>query len=288
MKLMRYGAKGSEKPALLDDQGQVRDLSGVVPDISAAMLTPDGLRKLAGLDPKSLPLVANPGRIAPPYSGMGKFICVGLNYADHAAESGMPVPPEPVLFMKTTSALVGCNDPVVLPQDSKKGDWEVELGVVIGATARYVSEADALKHVAGYCVVNDVSEREYQLERGGTWDKGKCCDTFGPVGPWLVTADEVKDPQNLDMWLDVNGKRMQNGSTRTMVFGVAQLVSYISRFMTLYPGDLISTGTPPGVGMGQKPAPVYLKPGDSMRLSIAGLGEQTQQVHAWNPELIDR
>jgi 2-keto-4-pentenoate hydratase/2-oxohepta-3-ene-1,7-dioic acid hydratase in catechol pathway len=288
MKLMRYGAKGSEKPALLDDQGQVRDLSGVVPDISAAMLTPDGLRKLAGLDPKSLPLVANPGRIAPPYSGMGKFICVGLNYADHAAESGMPVPPEPVLFMKTTSALVGCNDPVVLPQDSKKGDWEVELGVVIGATARYVSEADALKHVAGYCVVNDVSEREYQLERGGTWDKGKCCDTFGPVGPWLVTADEVKDPQNLDMWLDVNGKRMQNGSTRTMIFGVAQLVSYISRFMTLYPGDLISTGTPPGVGMGQKPAPVYLKPGDSMRLGIAGLGEQTQQVHAWNPELIDR
>jgi 2,4-didehydro-3-deoxy-L-rhamnonate hydrolase len=288
MKLMRYGAKGSEKPALLDDQGQVRDLSGVVPDISAAMLTPDGLRKLAELDPKSLPLVANPGRIAPPYSGMGKFICVGLNYADHAAESGMPVPPEPVLFMKTTSTLVGCNDPVVLPQDSKKGDWEVELGVVIGATARYVSEADALKHVAGYCVVNDVSEREYQLERGGTWDKGKCCDTFGPVGPWLVTADEVKDPQNLDMWLDVNGKRMQNGSTRTMIFGVAQLVSYISRFMTLYPGDLISTGTPPGVGMGQKPAPVYLKPGDTMRLSIAGLGEQTQQVHAWNPELIDR
>jgi 2-keto-4-pentenoate hydratase/2-oxohepta-3-ene-1,7-dioic acid hydratase in catechol pathway len=219
---------------------------------------------------------------------MGKFICVGLNYADHAAESGMPVPPEPVLFMKTTSTLIGCNDPVVLPQDSKKGDWEVELGVVIGATARYVSEADALKHVAGYCVVNDVSEREYQLERGGTWDKGKCCDTFGPVGPWLVTADEVKDPQNLDMWLEVNGKRMQNGSTRTMIFGVAQLVSYISRFMTLYPGDLISTGTPPGVGMGQKPAPVYLKPGDSMRLSIAGLGEQTQQVHAWNPELIDR
>ena len=288
MKLMRYGAKGSEKPAILDEQGQVRDLSRAVPDISAAMLAPDGLRKLAELDLKSLPVVANPGRIAPPYSGMGKFICVGLNYADHAAESGMPVPPEPVLFMKTTSALVGCNDPVVLPKDSKKGDWEVELGVVIGATARYVSEADAMKHVAGYCVVNDVSEREYQLERGGTWDKGKCCDTFGPVGPWLVTADEVPDPQNLDMWLEVNGKRMQNGSTRTMIFGVAQLVSYISRFMTLYPGDLISTGTPPGVGMGQKPAPVYLKPGDSMRLSIAGLGEQTQQVYAWNPELIDR
>jgi len=288
MKLMRYGAKGSEKPAILDEQGQVRDLSRAVPDISAAMLAPDGLRKLAELDLKSLPVVANPGRIAPPYSGMGKFICVGLNYADHAAESGMPVPPEPVLFMKTTSALVGCNDPVVLPKDSKKGDWEVELGVVIGATARYVSEADAMKHVAGYCVVNDVSEREYQLERGGTWDKGKCCDTFGPVGPWLVTADEVPDPQNLDMWLEVNGKRMQNGSTRTMIFGVAQLVSYISRFMTLYPGDLISTGTPPGVGMGQKPAPVYLKPGDSIRLGIAGLGEQTQQVYAWNPELIDR
>jgi len=287
MKLMRYGAKGSEKPGLLDNEGQVRDLSRLTPDITAAMLTPDGLRKLAEVDVKSLPVVANPGRIAPPYSGMGKFICVGLNYADHAAESGMPVPAEPVLFTKAISALMGCNDPVVLPQGSVKSDWEVELGIVIGATARYVSEADAMKHVAGYCVVNDISEREYQLERGGTWDKGKGCDTFGPVGPWLVTADEVPDPQNLDMWLEVNGRRFQNGSTRTMIFGVAQLVSYISRFMTLYPGDLISTGTPPGVGMGQKPSPVYLKPGDTMRLSIAGLGEQTQKVYAWNPELID-
>jgi 2-keto-4-pentenoate hydratase/2-oxohepta-3-ene-1,7-dioic acid hydratase in catechol pathway len=287
MKLMRYGAKGSEKPGLLDNEGQVRDLSRFTPDITAAMLTPDGLRKLAEVDVKSLPVVANPGRIAPPYSGMGKFICVGLNYADHAAESGMPVPAEPVLFTKAISALMGCNDPVVLPQGSVKSDWEVELGIVIGATARYVSEADAMKHVAGYCVVNDISEREYQLERGGTWDKGKGCDTFGPVGPWLVTADEVPDPQNLDMWLEVNGRRFQNGSTRTMIFGVAQLVSYISRFMTLYPGDLISTGTPPGVGMGCKPSPVYLKPGDTMRLSISGLGEQSQTVHAWNPELID-
>ncbi|MDB5757266.1 MAG: 2-hydroxyhepta-2,4-diene,7-dioate isomerase [Burkholderia sp.] len=287
MKLMRYGPKGNEKPALVDSQGRVRDLSRLTPDIHAAMLTPEGLQKLAQVDVEALPVVANPGRIAPPYSGMGKFICVGLNYADHAAESGMPVPAEPVLFTKAVSALVGCNDAVVLPQDSVKGDWEVELGVVIGATARYVSEADALKHVAGYCVVNDISEREYQLERGGTWDKGKGCDTFGPVGPWLVTADEIADPQNLDMWLEVNGKRFQNGSTRTMVFGVAQLVSYISRFMTLYPGDLISTGTPPGVGMGCKPSPVYLKPGDTMRLSIAGLGEQTQKVYAWDPALID-
>jgi 2-keto-4-pentenoate hydratase/2-oxohepta-3-ene-1,7-dioic acid hydratase in catechol pathway len=287
MKLMRYGAKGSEKPGLLDNEGQVRDLSRLTPDITAAMLTPDGLRKLAEVEVKSLPVVASPGRIAPPYSGMGKFICVGLNYADHAAESGMPVPAEPVLFTKAISALMGCNDPVVLPQGSVKSDWEVELGIVIGATARYVSEADAMKHVAGYCVVNDISEREYQLERGGTWDKGKGCDTFGPVGPWLVTADEVPDPQNLDMWLEVNGRRFQNGSTRTMIFGVAQLVSYISRFMTLYPGDLISTGTPPGVGMGCKPSPVYLKPGDTMRLSISGLGEQSQTVHAWNPELID-
>ncbi len=287
MKLMRYGPKGKEKPALLDSQGRVRDLSRLTPDIHAHMLTPDGLRKLNEISLDSLPVVAEPGRIAPPYAGMGKFICVGLNYADHAAESGMPVPAEPVLFTKATSALVGCNDAVVLPQDSVKGDWEVELGVVIGATARYVSEADAFRHVAGYCVVNDISEREYQLERGGTWDKGKGCDTFGPVGPWLVTADEISDPQNLDMWLEVNGKRFQNGSTRTMVFGVAQLVSYISRFMTLHPGDLISTGTPPGVGMGCKPSPVYLKPGDTMRLGIAGLGEQTQKVYAWDPALID-
>ena len=287
MKLLRYGAKGAEKPGMLDASGQVRDLSAVVPDIAAAMLTPAGLAPLRGLDPASLPLVERPGRLAPPWSGMGKFVCIGLNYADHAAESGLPVPAEPVIFMKPTSAVIGCNDPVVLPQGSVKTDWEVELGVVIGERARYVSEADAKKHVAGYCVVNDVSEREYQIERGGTWDKGKGCDTFGPVGPWLVSADEIADPQALDMWLDVNGKRYQNGSTRTMVFGVAQLVSYVSRFMTLYPGDLISTGTPPGVGMGQKPAPVYLKAGDEMRLGIAGLGEQQQRVHAWDPSLID-
>ena len=287
MKLLRHGPKGHEKPAVLDAQGQVRDLSGVIADLRADMLTPHGLARLRAIDPASLPLVDNPGRMAPPWSGMGKFICVGLNYADHAAESGMPVPAEPVLFTKHTSTVVGCNDPVVLPQGSTKTDWEVELGVVIGARARYVSEADALAHVAGYCVVNDVSEREYQLERGGTWDKGKGCDTFGPIGPWLVTADEVADPQDLPMWLDVNGQRFQNGSTRTMVFGVAQLVSYISRFMTLYPGDLITTGTPPGVGMGHKPQPVYLKPGDKMSLGISGLGQQTQTVYAWDPALID-
>ena len=286
MKLMRHGAKGAEKPALVDANGQVRDLSGVLPDITADTLTPAALQRLRELDTARLPLVAQPGRIAPPWRGMGKFICVGLNYADHAAESGVPVPAEPVLFMKTTSALIGCNDAVVLPQGSQKSDWEVELGVVIGCRARYVSEADALAHVAGYCVVNDLSEREYQLERGGTWDKGKGCDTFGPVGPWMVTADEVPDPQALAMWLEVNGKRFQNGSTATMVFGVATLVSYISRFMTLYPGDLISTGTPPGVGLGQKP-PLYLKPGDNMHLGIEGLGEQRQHVYAWDPVLID-
>src|SRR3954471_4426318 len=255
MKLMRYGAKGAEKPALVDAQETVRDLSGVVPDITAQTMRAENLRRLAELDASKLPAVANPGRIAPPWSGMGKFLCIGLNYSDHAAETGSPIPKEPIIFMKPTSALVGPNDAVVLPQGSVKGDWEVELGVVIGATARYVPEADALKHVAGYCVVNDISEREYQLERGGTWDKGKGCDTFGPVGPWLVTADEVSDPQNLDMWLEVNGKRFQTGNTRTMVVTVAELVSYISRFMTLEPGDVISTGTPPGVGLGQKPDP---------------------------------
>ena len=287
MKLLRHGPKGAAKPALVDADGRVRDLSAALPDISAATLAPERLARLRELDASTLPIIEAPGRIAPPWSGMGKFVCVGLNYADHAAESGVPVPAEPVLFMKATSALIGCNDPVVLPQASLKTDWEVELGVVIGSTARYVSEADALEHVAGYCVVNDVSEREYQLERGGgQWDKGKCCDTFGPVGPWLVTRDEVSDPQALDMWLEVNGRRFQNGNTRTMVFGVATLVSYISRFMTLYPGDLISTGTPPGVGLGQKP-PLYLKVGDEMRLGIAGLGEQRQRVHAWNAKLID-
>jgi len=287
MKLMRYGAKGAEKPALLDANGVVRDLSGELVDITAHSLTPQGLQRLRDINAATLPVVADPGRIALPWTGCSKFIAVGLNYADHAAESNLPVPKEPVLFTKTVSCMVGCNDAVVLPQGSVKGDWEVELGIVIGTKARYVSEADALKFVAGYCVVNDVSEREYQIERGGTWDKGKGCDTFGPVGPWMVTADEVPDPQQLSMWLEVNGKRVQNGSTKTMVFGVAHLVSYISRFMTLYPGDLISTGTPPGVGMGQKPTPWFLKAGDQMRLGIAGLGEQNQRVYAWDPALID-
>ena len=286
MKLMRYGAKGAEKPALVDAGGVVRDLSGVLPDITAETLTPAGLRRLAELDALKLPAVANPGRTAPPWSGMGKFICIGLNYSDHAAETNSPIPKEPIIFMKPNNTLIGCNDAVVLPKDSVKTDWEVELGIVIGTKARYVEQADALKYVAGYCVVNDVSEREYQLERGGTWDKGKGCDTFGPVGPWMVTADEVADPQALPMWLDVNGTRRQDGSTKTMIFGVAELVAYVSRFMTLYPGDLITTGTPPGVGLGMKP-PTYLKAGDEMRLGIQGLGEQRQTVHAWNPELID-
>jgi len=287
MKLMRYGAKGAEKPGLIDAQGQVRALSGVIPDITAQSLSAQGLAQLRALDVNKLPLVDKPGRLAPPWSGCGKFLCIGLNYVDHAAEAGMPVPKEPILFMKPISVRVGPNDAVVLPQGSVKGDWEVELGVVIGTRARYVSEADALQHVAGYCVVNDVSEREYQLERGGQWDKGKGCDTFGPVGPWLVTTDEIPDPQALPMWCEVNGRRMQNGNTRTMVFGVRQLVSYLSRFMTLEPGDLIATGTPPGVGMGLKPQPQFLKPGDTMRLGIEGLGVQQQSVHAWNPELID-
>ncbi len=287
MKLMRYGAKGAEKPAIVDARGVVRDLSGELVDITANTLTPHGLQRLREIDVAELPVVANPGRIAVPWSGMQKFICVGLNYADHAAESNLPVPAEPVLFTKQISALMGPNDPVVIPQGSVKTDWEVELGVVIGTKARYVTQADALKHVAGYCVVNDISEREYQTERGGTWDKGKGCDTFGPVGPWMVTADEIPDPQALSMWLEVNGKKVQNGSTMTMVFGVAHLVSYISRFMTLMPGDLISTGTPPGVGMGQKPSAWYLKAGDTMRLGIEGLGQQDQRVFAWDPALID-
>jgi 2-keto-4-pentenoate hydratase/2-oxohepta-3-ene-1,7-dioic acid hydratase in catechol pathway len=287
MKLLRFGPKGDEKPGLLDANGVIRDLSGVLPDLTPAQLAGGALARLSDIDPSRLPAVAQPVRYAPIVADIGKLICVGLNYSDHAAESGMAVPAEPVLFMKATSSIIGCNDPVVLPRDSVKSDWEVELGVVIGKRARYVDVADALDYVAGYCVVNDLSEREYQLERGGQWDKGKGCDTFGPVGPWLVTTDEVTDPQNLDMWLEVNGKRYQTGNTRTMVFSVAELVSYISRFMTLEPGDVISTGTPPGVGLGQKPDPVYLKPGDRMRLGIAGLGEQEQTVHAWNEELID-
>ena len=287
MKLLRHGPKGRETPAMLDAQGGVRDLSGVIKDLKAESLTPASLSRLRHLNPADLPLITQPGRLGLPYAGCGKFVAVGLNYADHAAESNLPVPKEPVLFTKATSCMVGCDDAVVLPQGSVKTDWEVELGIVIGSKARYVSEADALNFVAGYCVVNDVSEREYQLERSGTWDKGKGCDTFGPVGPWMVTADEVSDPQNLAMWLDVNGKRMQTGNTKTMVFGVAALVAYISRFTTLYPGDLITTGTPPGVGMGHKPNPVYLKPGDVMTLGIAGLGEQRQTVHAWDPAIID-
>lgn len=287
MKLLRMGHKGQEKPAILDASGRARDLSGVMADISAATLSPDKLAALRAIDPETLPLIAESERIGLPWTGCGKFICVGLNYADHAAESGMAIPAEPVLFTKHTSTMIGCNDPVVIPQGSVKTDWEVELGVVIGSTARYVSESDALKHVAGYCVVNDVSEREYQLERGGTWDKGKGCDTFGPVGPWLVTTDEVPDPQQLSMWLEVNGVRLQNGSTRTMVFNVAHLVSYISRFTTLYPGDLISTGTPPGVGMGMKPTAQYLKPNDTLQLSVQGLGTQRQTVYAWSPQRID-
>lgn len=285
MKLVRFGAVGHEKPGLVDAQGQVRDLSGVVSDITADMLSDAGLAKLKGIDINSLPVVQNPGRYGVPFAGLGKFICVGLNYSDHAAETGQEVPAEPVLFNKWSKP-TGANDNVVMPKNSVKTDWEVELGVVIGKKARYVSLEEAMEYVAGYCVVNDVSEREYQVERCGTWDKGKGCDTFGPVGPWLVTRDEVADPQNLKMWLDVNGKRYQDGSTATMVYNVAFLVHYISQFTTLYPGDLISTGTPPGVGMGQTPH-VYLKAGDVMNVGIEGLGEQRQEVHAWSADLLD-
>ncbi len=284
MKLMRHGPMGSEKPALVDARGMVRDLSGVLSDIVPATLSPHSLQRLREIDPATLPAI-EPGRLGVPYVGCTKFVGVGLNYADHAAESGLPVPAEPVLFMKATSCLCGPNDAVLIPQGSVKTDWEVELGVVIGTRARYVSKEAALAHVAGYCIVNDISEREFQLERGGTWDKGKCCDTFGPVGPWLVTTDEVPEPQALGLWLDVNGQRAQTGHTSTMVFGVAQLVSYISRFMTLNPGDLITTGTPPGVGLGRKP-PSFLKAGDTMRLGIDGLGEQFQTAQAWDVALL--
>ena len=280
MKLVRYGQPGQEKPGLIDAQGALRDLSGVVADIDTAAIAPAELARLAKLDPASLPRVDGAVRYGCPVNGVGKIVCVGLNYADHAAESGLPVPAEPVLFLKPSSSLSGPNDPVIIPRGSVKTDWEVELGVVIGKKASYVEESEAMDYVAGYTVVNDVSEREYQIERGGQWDKGKGCDTFAPVGPWLVTRDEIADPQDLDMWLEVNGHRFQNGSTRTMVFGVKTLVSYISRFMSLMPGDIISTGTPPGVGLGMKP-PVYLKAGDEMRLGIAGLGEQRQALQAW-------
>lgn len=277
MKLLRYGESGSEKPGLLDSQQKIRDLSGVVADIAGDVLGADGLAKLRRLDPDSLPEVQGSPRIGAPVGQIGKFICVGLNYADHAAESGMPVPEQPVIFMKATTAICGPFDDVIIPRGSKKTDWEVELGVVIGDIARDVPLESALQHVAGYLVVNDISEREFQLEQGGQWVKGKSCDTFGPIGPWLVTRDEVPDPQDLGMRLSVNAHRYQDGSTRTMVFGVAELVSYISRYMTLMPGDVISTGTPPGVGLGQKP-PVYLKAGDVMELEIEGLGSQRQQA----------
>ena len=285
MKLLRYGPAGSEKPGMLDDGGRVRDLSGHVADIADEALTPEGLARLAALDPAALPLVDGTPqrdlRLGPCVGHVRKFIAIGLNYADHAAESGLPVPQEPVVFTKATSSIAGPNDNVIIPRGSKKTDWEVELGVVIGTRASYVTKDNALAHVAGYVVVNDVSEREYQIERGGTWDKGKGCDTFGPIGPWLVTADEVGDVQNLSMWLDVNGERKQTGTTATMIFDVATLVSYISEFMTLMPGDVITTGTPPGVGMGMKPEPQYLKAGDVVTLGIEKLGEQRQTFVAW-------
>ena len=279
MKLVRVGAPGAERPGLIDTQGRVRDLSGVVSELGPQQLSDAALAQLAGVDIAALPVMPDT-RFGVPWTGIGKIIAIGLNYADHAAEAGLPPPAEPILFLKANSALNGPNDAVMLPRGSEKTDWEVELGVVIGKTASDVSREEALSHVAGYCVVNDVSEREFQLERGGTWDKGKGCDTFCPVGPWLVTRDEVPDPQALGLWLDVNGERAQRGSTATMVFGVAHLVSYVSRFMTLHPGDLICTGTPPGVGMGAKP-PRYLKAGDTMRLGIDGLGVQTQTVAAY-------
>ena len=277
MKLLRYGPQGKEKPGILGTDGAIHDLSGLIPDLDGASLTPEALKRIAAVALKDLPVVEGSPRLGSCVTRPGKFLCIGLNYSDHAAESGMAVPAEPVLFMKATSSLSGPNDDVVLPRGSMKSDWEVELGVVIGTPAKYVEEADALSHVAGYCLINDLSERAYQLEGTGQWVKGKSADTFGPAGPWLVTADEVPDPQALSMWLEVDGKRYQQGSTQTMVFGVAYLVSYLSRFMSLQPGDIISTGTPPGVGLGQKP-PVYLRPGNRIRLGIGGLGEQSQLV----------
>jgi ureidoglycolate lyase len=280
MKLVRYGEPGRERPGMIDGEGALHDLADHVDDIDGAALAPEALDMLRGLDPAALALVHGEHRLGAPIGKVGKVIAVGLNYADHAAESGLQVPEEPVLFMKATSAICGANDDVIIPRNSKKTDWEVELGVVIGKEARYVERKDALAHVAGYCVVNDVSEREFQIERGGQWVKGKSADTFGPIGPWLVTSDEIADPQALAMWLEVDGHRYQNGSTATMIFGVDHLVSYISQFMSLQPGDVISTGTPPGVGLGQKPQPIYLKPGQTIRLGIAGLGEQRQRVVA--------
>ena len=278
MKLLRYGPKGQEKPGILDAQGRIRDLSGVVADIDGSVLGADGLARLKAVSLDGLPVVAGTPRLGPCVGKVGKFICIGLNYSDHAAESGLAVPPEPVIFMKVTSAICGPNDDVEIPRTSQKTDWEVELGVVIGKHTKYIDEKDALDHIAGYCVVNDVSERSFQAERAGQWTKGKSHDTFGPLGPWLVTRDEIPDPNNLHMWLEVDGKRYQNGSTSTMVYKVPFLVSYLSQFMSLQPGDVISTGTPPGVGMGQKPEAIYLRPGQTMRLGIDGLGEQSQRT----------
>ena len=286
MKLVRHGPMGKEKPGLIDDAGVLRDLSAHVPDIGPAQLGDAALARLARLKPASLPAVRGRPRLGCPVAGVGKFIAIGLNYADHAAESGAPVPSEPVIFSKAISCIQGPDDAVMLPKGSKKTDWEVELGVVIGRTARHVAQKDALAHVAGYCVVNDVSEREFQIERGGTWDKGKGCDTFGPIGPWLVTRSDVPNPQRLGLWLDVNGERMQTGHTCTMIFSVARLIAYTSRFITLHPGDVLTTGTPPGVGMGRRdaagrPAPRYLKAGDVMTLGVDGLGQQRQAVLAY-------
>ncbi|UZJ62321.1 fumarylacetoacetate hydrolase family protein [Pseudomonas sp. KU26590] len=276
MKLLRYGEPGQERPGLLDSDGRIRDLTDLIGDLSGTALSPESIAHLQSQDINSLPLVEGNPRLGPCVGKIGKFICIGLNYADHAAETGADIPKEPIIFNKWTSAIVGPNDNVEIPRNSKKTDWEVELGVVIGKGGRYIDEADALEHVAGYCVINDVSEREFQIERGGTWDKGKGCDTFGPIGPWLVTRDEIADPHQLNLWLEVDGKRYQNGNTRTMIFQIPKLVSYLSQFMSLQPGDVISTGTPPGVGLGIKPEPVFLRAGQTMRLGIEGLGEQQQ------------
>jgi 2-keto-4-pentenoate hydratase/2-oxohepta-3-ene-1,7-dioic acid hydratase in catechol pathway len=281
VKLLRYGAPGEEKPALIDEEGVLRDLAGVIDDLQPATLGDADLDRIRDLDARSLPRVSGRPRIGPCVAGVGKFLCIGMNYADHARETGAEPPVEPVLFMKATSAICGPNDDIVIPRGSSKTDWEVELGVVIGTTARHVTTDRALDHVAGYCVINDLSERAFQLEGTGQWVKGKSADTFGPIGPWLVTRDEVADPQNLALWLEVDGYRYQDGNTRTMIFDVAFLVSYVSRFMTLLPGDILSTGTPPGVGLGQRPEPVYLRPGQTMRLGIEGLGEQRQRTVAW-------
>jgi len=285
MKLCRYGARGTEKPGLVDADGRIRDLSGVIADLTPAEVTPAALARLAAIDPAGLPLVEGEPRYGVPVAGIGKFIAIGLNYADHAKEAGLAPPPEPIFFTKAISCLTGPNDPVMIPKDSEKTDWEVELGIVIGKTCRYVEQADALDHVAGYVLANDVSERAFQKELGSQWDKGKGCDTFGPVGPWLVTADEVGDCQDLDMFLDVNGKRMQTGNTATMIFPVAECIAYVSRFITLHPGDLLITGTPPGVGEGQKPDKIFLKAGDTMHLGISKLGEQRQTCVPFAMEL---